>query len=384
MSRNLVVCCDGTANKFGAENTSVVRIVEVLKRDDPDQLVFYDPGVGTLPGDLIRDKIRNAIDLAFATGLARNVEDAYVWLMENWRPDDRIYIFGFSRGAYTARVIAAMLHHIGLLPSGSENLIPYALRLLRSARKSDDSQKVGDQFRRTFARATGDPERRVRTHFIGVWDTVSSVGWFWDPVKYRYSATNPSAQIIRHAVAVDERRAFFRQNRMFKPKENPAQDLEQLWFAGVHSDVGGGYSDTTLWRCSFDWMIAAADKAGLAIDDAKLAKVAPPLVDPDPWNGKQHESLKKWWILAEFFPKLHWNGTANEVHFNLFRTRKLKEGELLHSSTLKRIRGNANYKPKNLSKPFRDYVKNLSTVPDVLAYIESPVAAPTGLTPATP
>jgi uncharacterized protein (DUF2235 family) len=382
MARNLVVCCDGTANKFGAENTSVVRVVEVLRRDDPSQLVFYDPGVGTLPGDLLRDKIRNVIDLAFATSLARNVEDAYVWLMKEWRPDDRIYIFGFSRGAYTARVIAAMLHHIGLLPAGSENLFPYALRLLRSARKDDKSEEIGNQFRRTFARATGDPERRVKTHFVGVWDTVASVGWFWDPVKYRFTATNPSATIIRHAIALDERRAFYRQNRMSKPKDDAMQDLKQLWFPGVHSDVGGGYADTQLWRPPFDWMMAEARTAGLQIDEARLAQIAPPLADA--WNQGQHKSLKGFWILAEFFPKQHWNGKRNFPRLNLFRWRKLLAGELLHSSTLERIRGTKGYAPGNLTRAFRKHVKDLPSVPETLAYQPEPVGAPAGLSPATP
>lgn len=383
MPRNLVLCCDGTANKFGDENTSVVRLVEVLKAGDPDQLVFYDPGVGTLPGDMLRDKIRTWIDLAFATGLAQNVTEAYSWLMNEWREGDRIYLFGFSRGAYTARVVAALLHHIGLLPVHSEHLIPYALRLLRSLRNDSASGPIGDQFRRTFSRVTSDPERRVKTHFVGVWDTVSSVGWVWDPVKYRFTANNPSVSIIRHAIAIDERRAFFRQNRMNKADAVPPQDRQQLWFAGVHSDIGGGYPDTKLWRCTFDWMIAEARTAGILVDDAKLASVAPPLAEP--WKEGQHESLKKWWVPAELFPKLHWNDKKqrNEFHFNLFRRRRILDGELLHSSALERIR-TTSYAPSNLSKAFREHVKNLAAVPGVLAYAETPAAAPVALAPQLP
>jgi uncharacterized protein (DUF2235 family) len=409
MPRNLVVCCDGTANKFGAENTNVVRIIEVLKADDPDQLVFYDPGVGTLPGDMLRDKIRTAIDLAFATSLSQNVTEAYSWLMHNWREGDRIFVFGFSRGAYTARVVAALLHHIGLLPPHSEQLIPYALRLLRSARKDDSSLEVGNHFRRTFARPSGDPERRVKTHFAGVWDTVSAVGWIWDPVKYRYTATNPSVSVVRHAMAIDEHRAFFTQNRMSKAESSAqkyetaganaaseppgwvvrntsTQDWKQLWFAGVHSDVGGGYPDTELWRCAFDWMVGEARNAGLLIDEVRLARVAPPLTQPA-WTEGQHESLRKWWVAAEFFPKLHWNAKkrGNEMRFNFSRRRRLQDGELLHSSALERIRHKAGYAPPNLSKEFRQYVKSLAAVPDVLPYANQPVVAPIGgWTPQTP
>lgn len=384
MSRNLVVCCDGTANKFGAENTNVVRLVEVLTAGDPNQLVFYDPGVGTLPGDMWRDKIRTGIDLAFATGLAQNVTEAYTWLMEQWQEGDKIYVFGFSRGAYTARVVAALLHHIGLLPKNSGHLIPYALRLLRSLRNDSASGPIGDHFRKTFARVTSDPERRVKTHFVGVWDTVSSVGWVWDPVKYRFTANNLSVSIVRHAIAIDERRAFFRQNRMNKANSTPAQDHQQLWFAGVHSDIGGGYADTKLWRCAFDWMVTEARTAGLRVDDARLTAVAPPLADA--WNEGQHESLKKWWILAEFFPKLHWNEKKgrHDIRFNLFRRRRIQNGELLHATALERIRSKPGYSPSNLSKAFRAYVKSLPAVPAVLPYSENPVPAPVGLTPQIP
>jgi hypothetical protein len=160
---------------------------------------------------------------------------------------------------------------------------------------------------------------------------------------------------------------------MQKPKEHPAQDLQQIWFAGVHSDIGGGYADSKLWRCAFDWMIAEGRTAGLMIEEDQLATVAPTLAEP--WKEMQHESLQKWWKIAEFFPKLHWNGTKNEIRCNLFGTRKLAEGELLHGSVLERIRNKDDYKPGNLSKAFRKYVQGLSTVPDVMAYSESPLAA---------
>jgi len=197
-------------NQFGINNTNVVR-------DDQTQFVYYDPGIGTLPGPGLVTRVgkflSKAIDLAFATGLDRNVEKAYTTLMNNWEPGDQVYLFGFSRGSYTARVVAALLYHVGLLPRGSENLIPYALRLLRMART--DNRNLGDKFRETFARPIGNADRRFSVHFVGLWDTVSSVGWFWEPAKFRYTATNPGIAIVRHAISIDERRAFFRQNRFY-------------------------------------------------------------------------------------------------------------------------------------------------------------------------
>ena len=136
MPRNIIVCCDGTNNEFGPENTNVVRLVEILERDA--QLVYYDPGVGTLPEPGIWSKIGGMISqiggLAFGAGLPWKVEEAYTYLMNYWERGDRVFLFGFSRGAYSARVLAGMLHAIGVLPRGSENMVPYAMRLFKAIR----------------------------------------------------------------------------------------------------------------------------------------------------------------------------------------------------------------------------------------------------------
>ena len=371
MPRNLIVCCDGTNNEFGKVNTNVVRVVQSIVHDTDEQLIYYDPGVGTLaqPGAITRigKTISKAIDLAFATGLTGKVADGYIYLMNNWRPGDRIFIYGFSRGSYTARVLAGVLHHIGLLPRGLENLVPYAIRLLQIASTHQEEKlAIGDDFRRTFARPIpGNDDRRCPVHFVGLWDTVSSVGWIWDPAKYAFTEQNPSIGTIRHAIAIDERRAMYRQNRF---RAAPGQDLQQFWFPGVHSDVGGGYNDSLLWRCPFDWIIAEARAAGMTIDEARLAQVAPPLPTPA-WAEKQHNSLKGGWWVLEFFPKLSWSFEKKRkvLRFNLGRYRKILENERIHSTALERIRG-TNYTPKNLSKEFITEVKGLASVPPSLPY----------------
>jgi uncharacterized protein (DUF2235 family) len=255
MPRNLVICCDGTNNQFGSQNTNVVRLTQVLARHPAPQHVYYDPGVGTLPEPSaftrVQKKLSEIWGLAFGAGLTRKVEQAYATLMATWEPGDQVFLFGFSRGAYTVRVLAAVLHVMGLLPRGNDNLVPYVVRLFGGVRKQSDPQaphggtnywRLCDEFRWSFARpvlGTGD-DRRFQVHFLGVWDTVSSVGWIWDPVQYPFTARNPSIDVIRHAVAVDERRWFFRQNLMQQTGE---QDFRELWFPGVHADVGGGYPE---------------------------------------------------------------------------------------------------------------------------------------------
>src|SRR3954469_15480876 len=268
MPRNIVICCDGTNNQFGVCNTNVVRIVQSVARDPERQLCYYDPGVGTIPELSLVPRLQSTTSklmaLAFAADLHEKVRVAYSHLMDWWEPGDRVFIFGFSRGAYTARVLAALLSAVGLMPRGNSALLPYAVALFTSLRHESSERywRVLNAFRRSFARAIpGREDARFPVHFLGVWDTVSSVGWVWDPPAYPYTAKLPNVAIVRHAVSIDERRWFFRQNRI---TPQPEQDAREVWFAGVHGDIGGGYpeEDGGLWRVTFEWMLREARIAG--------------------------------------------------------------------------------------------------------------------------
>src|SRR5256885_8816208 len=124
MSRNIVICCDGTNNEFGTDNTNVVRLVQVCTHDVNTQVIYYDPGVGTLPEAGLMTRIGKSaselFDLALANTLLPKVQEAYTFLMNTWRKGDQVYLFGFSRGAYTVRVLAGLLHQLGLLNRGGE------------------------------------------------------------------------------------------------------------------------------------------------------------------------------------------------------------------------------------------------------------------------
>jgi hypothetical protein len=219
----------------------------------------------------------------------------------------------------------------------------------------------------------GDHQRRFPIRFLGIWDTVSSVGWVWDPATFPYSTENSSIQTIRHAISLDERRCFFRQNRM-KP-DPESQDLLQLWFPGYHCDVGGGYDNKSKsWQNAFDWMIAEAKSAGLLMDSSRTAileKEDPP--SPTPWLEVLQESLKGLWWLLEIFPKWAYDfHTKSEyIRFGLGRPRILLEGEKLHDSVLKRIRDKTDYRPRNLSEEFIKGVLELKVVPPMLEYWKS-------------
>jgi len=388
MAKNLIICCDGTNNQFGAENTNVVRLVQVLDRDPKKQLVYYDPGIGTMPEvgyvTPIGKWISKVLGLAFGAGLSTKIGEAYRFLMDNYEPGDRIYLFGFSRGSYTVRALAGVLHQFGLLPTGSYNLIPYVLRYSKQIKRIDNATEakkkqywaISRAFRETFARINVlhyQGTRTVKVHFLGVWDTVSSVGWVWEPVHFPYTANNPDVEIVRHAVSLDEHRAFFRQNRWIQ-SENSTQNVKELWFPGVHSDVGGGYAESEggLWQTPFLWMLIESAKAGLLVRSSKVREVLKqtPILPPA-WANPKHESLTwKWWI-AEFFPKVRTNVTTKttSLYVNLFRRRNVEDGAEMHWSILRRIRGKRlMYEPPNLSQNFREHVKQLQRVPHTLRY----------------
>jgi uncharacterized protein (DUF2235 family) len=387
--RNLIICCDGTNNKFGPENTNVVRLVQVLDRNPQVQRLYYDAGVGTLPNPgaltALAKRLSEYWDLAFAADLPDRISSAYKYLMEIWEPGDRVFLFGFSRGAYTVRVLAGLLYLLGLMPRGGSNMVPYVMRLFGSLRnlpqKPSASGKksywdICNEFRWTFARPVPGQDtdnRHFPIHFLGVWDTVSSVGWVWDPKRYPFTAHNPTIDAIRHAVSLDERRAFFRQN--LAAQANTKQDLVEIWFPGVHSDVGGGYPEpeSALWRLSFEWILGEAQKFGLLVDPQRLAEVLQRTVCPQhPWADPKHESLTPSWWFAEFFPKLVFRSKSGRSlpRLNLGRRRYVPSGALLGRAILERIRNKgSNYAPSNLSASFRNKALALSSLPNSIPYV---------------
>jgi hypothetical protein len=317
--------------------------------------------------------------LGFGAGLTWKVEEAYSYLMEIWEPSDEVFLFGFSRGSYTVRVLAGFLHTMGLLPRGAQNMVPYAMRLykaLRSERNKGDGTgnwaKLCSEFRWTFARpvSTACSDRRFPVHFLGVWDTVSSVGWVWDPQKFPFTAFNPSIRTVRHGISIDERRAYFRQNGI---KPAAGQDVIEVWFPGVHCDVGGGYphEESYLWRMPFEWILTEAQRVGLGVDPVRLGKVLSRIPTATPWLDCQHESLTPLWWIAELLPKQSYSFRlrCNVPRFNLGRRRYIPDGALIGNSALKRIGDRTiNYLPSNLSNDFCTQVRSLSQLPSFLPF----------------
>jgi uncharacterized protein (DUF2235 family) len=243
MPKNIVICCDGTGNEFGDRNSNVVKLFTTLVLDANTQVAYYNPGIGTMGANNALSTIAKwwtkVLGLAFGYGVLDNVGDAYRFLMQNWETGDRLYLFGFSRGAYSVRLLASMLHMFGLLSPHNEQLIRYILRSLK--RMDNEGEQLAAAFRKTFS-------MECKPHFVGVWDTVSSVGWITDPLKVRYSANNPDIHVGRHAISIDERRCFFRQNLWGRPL--PDQDYKQVWFTrtwGADTRRGKAASPRSRW-----------------------------------------------------------------------------------------------------------------------------------------
>ncbi len=354
--RKIIVCCDGTQNQFGTCNTNVTKLVMVLPLNSATQLSYYDPGVGTLAApqafSWIQKQWSIVCGLAFGYGLTRNVSEAYEYLMKTYEKGDQVYLFGFSRGAYTVRVLAGLLHRCGLLDEGSENLIPYAIQLFKKP-IDEENNRVAREFKETFS-------RECRPHFMGVWDTVSSVGWITDPITFPFTYRDSDIAIIRHAVALDERRAFFRQNLF--AEDVSGQDCVQLWFPGVHSDVGGGYPEPVsgLSKLALKWIVDEAHAAGMEIDQKKYDEVVlgqpvagrPAEYVPPSAAARIHESLHGLWWIAEVLPrrfKTWQDGQWTEKwRIPLGAHRRLPKSARLDGSVKERMHAVADYRPTNL------------------------------------
>ena len=275
MGRNLVLLMDGTGNEPSLDrDTNVLRLYDRIV-GQPDQLVWYDAGVGTVGSSKALTPIgrwtSKIAGLAFGYGLKDNLVEAYRFVMDNWEPDDQIYVLGFSRGAYSARALCGFLYQMGLLRQEHSNMIPYALKHFWWNASTDVTSKKwsdAEKFSKQFARK-GFGRRRLRSvHFLGIWDTVNATGYLRPPLVLPWTSALPMARKAFHAVSIDERR------RPYEPtlidleavKERPA-DLNEVWFAGVHSDVGGTFKDDhRLADITFRWMLDAATANGLRWD----------------------------------------------------------------------------------------------------------------------
>lgn len=289
-SRNVVLLFDGTGNILGnAHDTNVVKLLRMLDKDQSQQLVYYDPGVGTnneFPalGLFARgvDFFRKLGGLALGRGAYQNIAAAYEYLILNFEEGDRIYLFGFSRGAFTARALAGMINMYGLMYSAGLPLIKILVATYFSP-NSDNREKFAGDVRRNFSLF-----RTPLIYFIGVWDTVETIG---SGLLGGIRISNPAGVLdkrfvhIRHALAMHETRCKYRPRRYIHPnfttQESPYRSFDERWFRGVHSDIGGSYVEDGLSNITLNWMVEQSAHKGLLFADrnARLQEVSTPLHD---------------------------------------------------------------------------------------------------------
>ena len=314
----------------------MLRFFRSLERSE-GQLAYYDSGVGTLDDPSMLTKPGKAIgrklDMAVGYSVKRQVCEAYRFLIKNWSLGDKIFLVGFSRGAYAVRALAGMTHLLGMLRKDSSHLCEMGWSIYSSA-----DFKACSNFNYSFSQRTDVP-----IHFVGVWDTVSSFGLMINFKTLPHTRFNPSIEHVRHAVAKHEKRTCFKAN-LFRGDSN---DLKQIWFDGAHCDVGGGYpeKESGLAKVALEWMFNEADQFGckfiqdqveffLGRSDSEYFQCKPDS------NGQIHNSIQGFWHVAEFLPRRQWNHEVDPARMtwywpNLYRSRKipLHEGRGTLSNT---------------------------------------------------
>ena len=353
--KRLITCSDGTwdkpddTTKDGKPLDSNVCLfyqsICSLDANNIRQLKIYDTGVGT--GFSLKDKILGGVT---GMGIDKKIKNIYTFLMLNYEPGDDIFLFGFSRGAYTARSLAGFIRNCGILKPGYIHLVDKAYELYRD--RNDYTNPDSDLM--VSFRANYCFENITPIKFIGVWDTVGSLGiplpWykFYNQERYQFHDTTLSSYVKNayQALAVDERRKLF-EPVLWEESEKvtkgivTSQTMEQRWFPGVHCNVGGGYEDRGLSDRTLDWMIKKAELSGLCIDTKQLAGLNIPPVSPNFMGVLRNSYTWEYWF---------W--------FKVWREIELRDDrhEEIDGFVIERIKADKSYRPGNL----KDYIKKYS------------------------
>lgn len=354
--KRLAIFCDGTWNRADQERedeacpTNVVKLaLRVLpSASGVTQVTYYDSGVGT--GNFW-DRF---VGGAFGLGLEQNLLEAYRFVMHNYEPGDALYLFGFSRGAYTARSLAGMIRKCGILKRSSASFYKRAMELYRNGEHPDNFEPAS--FRKNHCVHEGE---RIPIEFIGVWDTVGSLGiplrglrWI-TAARHRFHDVELSRSVkhARHALAIDEHRAPFEATR-WAYKAASESDVRQVWFAGVHSDIGGGLARGSnpadgwgLSDITLEWMSQEAEAQGLA-----LGAPAFPL-HPNPLGSLFSSKVGLYRLTPGIERAIGLAATAQKQPTE--HTEMPDPTQSVHPSVLERWDADRGYRPANLRAYFR-------------------------------
>jgi uncharacterized protein (DUF2235 family) len=367
MSKSVILLSDGTGNSSAKlQRTNVWRLFQAIDQSKPDQVAMYDDGVGTA-----RARLLAMMGGAFGWGLKRNILDLYKFACRNYRRGDQIYAFGFSRGAFTVRTLIGFISYAGLVDFNSEEELDiHAIRAYRAYRRhcfmptrkgaSNASpvtwmQRVGKFFENAplIGMAQGMPSVRVspddvQIRFIGLWDTVGAYGMplrelkpaisflFW-PIYWRNRTLPKQVKEACHALSLDDQRTTFHPILWEADNTNPKR-ITQVWFSGVHANLGGGYPEDKLSLVSLNWISERAALAGLRLHPTHVARIK----DEQSPFGKLYDSRKGLQNLYRYEPRK----VIAAVNDN--------SAPLIHHSVIERlVNGTDNYAPSALPLEFK-------------------------------
>ncbi|MGW0422569.1 DUF2235 domain-containing protein [Streptomyces sp. NPDC003015] len=359
MAKRLVVCCDGTWNLADQPSkTNVAKVALAVRRrtaDGTEQRVYYHSGVGTNR----RERLRGG---AFGAGLSRNVLDAYRFLIHTYEPGDALYLFGFSRGAFTARSLAGLVRNCGILRPEQADRIDEAWALYRS-RADKPTSVAATLFRGAYAYET-------EIRFVGVWDTVGSLGIpvpaprFLQPLVDRFNhrwafhdtTLSKSVNGAFQALAVDEERSAFPPTLWQQQKTaGDHQELLQMWFSGVHLSVGGGEKDSGLSDITLLWMVQQAVRYGLEFEPGILSAKEPDSMNPQECVdfAVRPNPMGPWVPSRKGFYRL-FRPLHRPIGQEKDKQGRLVGNEHLADTVLRRREGDSRYRPPALEAYLKD------------------------------
>jgi uncharacterized protein (DUF2235 family) len=340
--KRIVILCDGTWNSpdkiTGGKpcQTNIVKIAQAVKEvadDNVQQLTYYDPGIGTSGV-----KLKKLFNGATGAGISKNILEAYKYLIIHYEIGDELFLFGFSRGAFTVRSLAGLIRNSGILRPDAILMVDKAYKLYKSRSPlSHPRANEATLFRKTYA-----VRDKVPIKFIGVWDTVGSLGnplfinnvfskLSFSVLGNRFHDTDLSSTVNNafQALAIDETRRNFKATLWQQQATSIHQILEQVWFIGVHSNIGGGYPSTGLSDVALEWMISKADSCGLSLEPIPI-KSNPMEVPERSWKGFYK-------LTPRYYRPIGKSENGNES---------------LHNSVIERLKIDNKYRPKNLGDYF--------------------------------
>lgn len=272
MSKNIIIFSDGTGQEGGKKyNTNVYKLFNMIEDRTPNQISFYDRGLGT--------GWRKVTGNISGMGIKKNICDCYEFIFDNYEAGDQIYLFGFSRGATTVRSLSGFIHLFGILPKSRPELIKRAYSIYKINNDEKRKQKAEE-----FISINHTMWTKIK--FIGVWDTVAALGL---PIKFldilidqipffhhTYHNLNLSESVehARHALAIDDERLTFHP-KIWNKEIKEYQTMKQVWFLGMHTDVGGGYKEQQLSDIPLIWIVNEAVEKNLRIYKNQKVEINP-------------------------------------------------------------------------------------------------------------